>query len=127
MGASAQTVYKQVDAAGHTTYTDQPDTTASPRTATDPALGVASALAGNTAISSRHAAMIDANEAARRLEQAQLQREHGTQRLAGEQAHGIDAGLANHRYRRRQDELQRVVEQAQRRSSETGRVLRSYP
>lgn len=119
-GVSAQTVYKQIDAAGRITFTDRPDTIPSPTTATVPALDVANALASNSAISSPRAATIDANEAARRLGQAQLERKQGAQRLPGEQAHGSDASVVNDRYWRRQEQLQRAVEQAQRRSSETG-------
>ena len=126
-GVSAQTVHKQVDAAGRITYTDRPDATPSPQTATVSASSVADALASNTPISSRGAALIDANEATRRLRQAQLEREQGTERLPAEQAHGSDASAMNDRYRRRQEELLRVVEQAQRRSSETGQSLRAHP
>jgi len=125
-GVPAQTIYKQVDSAGRITYTDRPDTTPSPRAATVPALDVANALASNTAMSSRHAATIDANEAARRLRQAQLEREQGAERLPGEQAHGTGASEANRRYWQRQADLRRVVEQAQRRLDETGRLLRPH-
>lgn len=126
-GAPAQTVYRQVDAAGRITYTDRPDATPPPRAVTVPALDVASALAGNSPMSSRHAALIDANEAARRLRQAQREREQGAERLPGEQARGADASAANHRYAQRQEQLLREVEQAQRRLSETSRSLRAYP
>jgi hypothetical protein len=90
-------------------------------------LDVANALASNTAMSSRHAATIDANEAARRLRQAQLEREQGAERLPGEQAYGTDASVVNQRYWQRQEELRRVVVQAQRRLDETGRSLRAHP
>lgn len=126
-GVSAQTVYKQVDAAGHITYTDRPDTAPSPPTVEVPALEVANALASNSAMSSRSAAIINANEAARRLRQAEREREQGAERLPGEQAHGADVNEMNRRYWQRQDELRRAVEQAQRRSGETGRVLRVAP
>jgi len=127
-GVPAQTVYKQVDDAGRVTYTDRPDMTLtpSPPTATVSALDVASALATNTPISSRGAALIDANEAARRLGQAELERKQGAERLPGEQAQGADANAANHRYSQRQEDLRRVVEQAQRRSSEADRLLRAH-
>jgi len=92
----------------------------------DPALDVANALASNSAISSRQAAVTDANEAARRLRQAQLEREQGAERLPGEQAHATDASGVNPPYWRRQEELRRGVELAQRRSSETGRSLRAH-
>ena len=124
-GVSAQTVYKQADAAGHITYTDRPDTAPSPPTAKVPALDVANALASASAMSSRGAAIINSNEAARRLRQAEREREQGAERLPGEQAHGADANVMNRRYWQRQDELRRAVEQAQRRSDETGRVLRA--
>ena len=89
-------------------------------------LDVANALASNSAISSRRVAIIDTNEAARRLGQAQLQREQGAESLPGEQVQGIDVSVVNHRYWRRQEKLRRVIEQAQRRSSETrGRTARA--
>lgn len=124
----AQTIHKQVDAAGRITYTDRPDTTPLPQTEAipAPALDVTNALASNVAISSRQSALTDANEAARRLRQAQLEREQGAERLPSEQAHGTDASVVNPPYWRRQEELRRVVEQAQRRSSETGRLLRAH-
>ena len=125
----AQTIYKQVDDAGRVTYTDRPDMTStpspSPPTATVSALDVASALATNTAIFSRGAALIDANEAARRLRQARQDRGQGAERLPGEKAQGADANAANHRYSQRQEDLRRMVEQALRRSSETDRALRA--
>ena len=126
-GVPAQTVYKQVDDAGNVTYTDRPDTTSTPSRpmATVSALDVARALATNTPISSRGAALIDANEAARRLEQAELERKQGAERLPGEQAQGADANAANHRYSQRQEDLRRMVEQAQRRSNETDRSFRA--
>ena len=126
-GLSAQTIHKEIDAAGRVSYSDQPATTPSWHLATDPALDVKNALAGNFAISSRLAATVDADEAARRLGQALLERKLGTERLPGEQAHGADASVVNHRYRLRQDDLQRGVEQALRRARETSRSLRAYP
>ena len=76
-------------------------------------------------MSSRGAAIIDANEAMRRLEQVELELKQGAERLVGEQAHGADANAANQRYRQRQDDLRRAVEHAQRRSDKTGRALAS--
>lgn len=124
-GVSAQTVHKQIDAAGHITYSDRPDMTPAPPTV--PALEVASALASNTAMSSRSAAIIDANEAARRLRQAEREREQGAQRLPGEEAHDADANEMNRRYWQRQDELRRTVEKAQRRVDMADRALRAPP
>ena len=122
-GVPAQTIHKQIDAAGRITYSDQPETT--PSLPTVPGLEVANALASNSAMSSRRAATIDANEAKRRLEQVELERNQGADRLVGEQAHGADANAANQRYRQRQDDLRRAVEHAQRRSDKTGRALAS--
>lgn len=119
-GVSAQTVYKLVDDAGRITYTDQPDTTLSPQS-TVSAADVRSALAGNSAISSRPAATINANEAARRLGQAQLLRDRGTAPLPGERVKGAGPGAVNDRYWRRQEKLRLAVEDAQRRVDETHR------
>lgn len=126
-GVSAQTVFKQFDAAGRVTFTDRPDTAPSPSTALAPALDVASALASNSVISTRRAATIDANEAARRLGRAQLERKQGAQPLPGEQARGTDASVLNQRYLRRQEKLRHVHEQAQRRASAAVQMLRARP
>ena len=75
-------------------------------------------------MSSRGAAIIDANEAMRRLGQAELERKQGAERLPGEQASGTDTSVADDRYRQRQDELRRAVIYAQRRSDKTDRALR---
>lgn len=117
--ASAQAVYKEVDAEGRSTFSDRLDALPSSRTGNVPASDVASALARNVAMSSRRAAMINAREAQRRLTQALLQRAQGTRALPGEQAHGSTPGAVNHRYWRRQEQLMHAVEQAQRRLNET--------
>jgi hypothetical protein len=121
-GVSAQTVYRQVSAAGQITFTDQPDTKPAPQTTPAPAFEVTKAPASIVAISSRHAATINAKEAARRLGEAQLKRKQGAEPLPGEQAQGAHAGAVNHRYWRRQEQLRCAVEQAQRRSNETQRL-----
>ena len=108
-GVSAQTVHKQVDAAGRITYSDQSDT---PR----------KARPTYSAMSARHAATVDANEAARRLAQARLQRAQGAQPLPRELARGADANVVNHSYWQRQEKLRTVVEQAQLRYNETRRL-----
>jgi hypothetical protein len=126
-GVSAQAIYKEIDAAGRVAYSDQPATTPSWHLATVPALDVRNALAGNSAISSRLAATVDADEAARRLGQALLERKLGTERLPGEQAHGADAPAANQRYRMRQEDLQHEVGQALQRATRTARSLRTSP
>jgi hypothetical protein len=128
-GASvaAQAIYKEIDSAGHVTYSDQPDTTPSWHQATVPAVDVKNALAGNSAISSRRAAIVDADEAARRLSQALEERRLGAERLPGERAHGADAAAANLRYRARQEDLDREVGLAMQRVSLTARSLRTSP
>jgi hypothetical protein len=126
-GVAAQGIHKEIDAAGRVTYSDQPDTTPTWHLATVPALDVANALARNAAISSRFAATVDADEAARRLGQALLDRQLGAERLPGERVHGADASAANQRYRVRQQDLQREVEQALRRAGVTSRSLRERP
>ena len=122
---SAQTVYRQIDVEGRVTYSDRPGTTPLPPAI--PALDVANALASNSPMPSRSAAIIDANEAMRRLGQAELERKEGAERLSGEQARSGDASEANQRYRQRQEELRRAVEYAQRRSDKTDRTLRAIP
>lgn len=117
--ASAQALYKEVDADGRATFSDRLDALPSSRTGNVPTSDVASALARNTAMSSRRAAMINAREAQRRLTQALLQRAQGAEPLPGEQAHGSTPGAVNHRYWRRQERLMHAVEQAQRRLNET--------
>ena len=82
----AQTIYKQIDAAGHTTFSDRPaagsvspyetsrnqegSPVSPPRIANGNRSDVASALASNSAMSSIYAVTIDFNEATRRLRQA---------------------------------------------------------
>lgn len=122
-GVSAQTIYKQVGPGGSITYTDRPDATPSPQPETVPALDVANALAGKTAMSSRGAALIDANEAARRLRQTQLEHAQDAKRLPGAQADGTDASAASDRHRRRLEERRRAIERAQIRLHEARRSL----
>jgi hypothetical protein len=126
-GTSAQAIYKGIDSAGNVTYSDQPDTIPTWHLATVPAQDVKNALAGNHAISSRRAATIDADEATRRLGQALQERKQGAERLPGERADVADPTGANHRYRTRQEDLQREVEQAVQRATRTARLLRESP
>lgn len=126
-GVSAQEIYRQIGVDGHITYTDQPGTTPPPQAVTGPPLDVASALASNFALSSRHAATVDANEAARRLRQAQQELVLDAKRLPRLQARGSTAGEVSDRYDRRQEELQHQVERAQRRFIETQQALRAHP
>jgi hypothetical protein len=126
-GVSAQAIYKNVDTAGNIAYTDRSDALPSSQNATVPDLDAPKAPARITRISSRHAALIDANEAARRLRQAQLKRKQGVEPMAGENVHGSGASTLNHRYWRRQEKLRHAVENAQRRSGQTSRPAPRAP
>jgi len=77
---------------------------------------VATALAGNSAISSRAAAAIDAKEAARRLEKARSTRAQGVKPLPGEQGRSASANELKYAYWQRQERLRLAVELAQRRA-----------
>jgi hypothetical protein len=100
----AQTVYKQVDDDGRAVFSDRPP--------------AKSALAPSAR---RGARQIEANEAARRLKQAQLERKRGIDPQPGELTPGTGKSTVNYRYWRRQEKLRQVVEQAQRRANETQR------
>jgi len=99
---SAQTIYKSVDGHGHTRFADVPPVA--------------------VAVLSRRGATIESNEAARRLQRAQTDRRLGTEPRPGELNAGNGARAVNYRYWRRQERLRHVVEQAQRRSTETLRM-----
>ncbi|HLX80637.1 MAG TPA: DUF4124 domain-containing protein [Burkholderiales bacterium] len=116
---SAQAIFKLVDAGGRTTFTDHPDT--APAMQADAPRG-AEAERPSTRISGissrRVAAAVDANEAARRLQQARLKRSRGMAPLAGEKSRD---GAPNARYWRRQEKLRILVDDAQRRLKVTGK------
>lgn len=114
---AAQTIHRQVDAAGHITYSDIAGEPA-PASRRPGAAEVRHALDNETAISSRSAAAIDAEEAERRLARSKLQRAEGESPLAGEREPGGSRAL-NHRYWQRQEKLLRRVDEAQRRVDET--------
>jgi hypothetical protein len=125
MGASAQTIYKQVDSAGRTTFTDRPDPSLPAQSMAGPG-SIASAApeapklaAPGTLLTSRRSAFIDANEAARRLAQAELMRSEGANPLPGEQSHGAAGLVPNQRYVQRQEKLRLMVERARQRVNET--------
>ena len=119
-GVSAQAVFKVVDAGGKIMFTDRPETTPAPQAEAAPELDQARSPARIAGTSSRRAAaIVDANEAARRLRQAQLKRKQGMEPMAGERAQGAQGGAVNVRYWRRQENLRLLVEQAQRRQRET--------
>jgi len=117
-GTPAQTIiYKQVDSAGRITFTDRPDANLPAQAMTGPALEAPKAPAAVVTMASRRSASIDANEAARRLAQAQLMRSEGAEPLPGERTPGT--GVPNERYWQRQEKLRVLVEQAQQRANET--------
>jgi hypothetical protein len=106
VNAAAQTVYKNVDDEGRTTFTDQPPAQPSGRLATP-----------------RRGGKVDMTESARRLKQARLERTLGAAPAPGELNRGPGAPTVNHRYWQRQEKLRIVVERALRRSNETGRLI----
>jgi|SRR5271154_6894345 len=110
---SAQEIYRHVSLVGGVTFTDQRDP--------EPEAEAAQTPARRPAISQQRAATVNANEAERRLAQAHLKREQGIKPLPGEQVQGSKGTVLSYRYWRRQEKLRLVVEQAQRRLSETHR------
>jgi len=94
--ACAQEIFKQVDADGSTTFSDQP-----PR---------------KPVILPRRGGKVDVSEAARRLEQARLARKKGFEPGPGEFTKVGDMRTVNYRYWKRQEKLRVAVEVAQRRS-----------
>jgi hypothetical protein len=113
-GASAQKVYKMVDAGERVTFTDQPGLSPELELAPEPeTLRQPKRIAGIS--SPRAAAAVDASESARRLRQAQLKRFEGMEPMPGE----LTSGVPNNRYWQRQEKLRRLVEMAQRRQQET--------
>lgn len=119
--ASAQTIHVKIGSDGHKSFTDIAGAT--PDRETAPAVEEPRAPAGTMAKGSRRAAVVDATEAHRRLGQAQRSRKQGAQPLPSELATAYGAGVVHHSYWRRQEKLRLAVEQAQRRSNETGTLL----
>jgi len=100
---SAQEVFKDVDEAGRTTFSDQPPPVR------------------KSFIAPRRGGKVDVSEAARRLQQAQLARMQGLEPRPGEFVRASGTRTLNYRYWQRQEKLRRDVEQAQRRSQDTQR------
>ena len=119
-GAWAQlAVYKSVDP-GQATYAEGPGAPSSPQEATaDPES--AAPQVKKRALPSRNSAMVNANEARRRLAQAELKRSQGTEPLPGETTRGPDGVAVNSRYWERQVKLRMEVESALRRVNATQR------
>ncbi len=131
----AQTIYKQIDAAGRTTFSDRPaagsvspyetsrnqegSPVSPPRIANGNRSDVASALASNSAMSSIYAATIDFNEATRRLRQARDTRQEVMEPRGREWSDSLGTSAMTKRYQRRQRRLEREVVAAERRAHET--------
>jgi len=120
-GPSAQTVHRQLDAEGRITFSDRADAT--PASPAEAAPAAEPTPVRKSAISPRRGAMVEANEAERRLKQARLARARGAEPLPTERVRGAGAGAVNHRYWQRQEKLRLEVELALRRSNETRRSL----
>ena len=117
--ASAQAVYRHVNLSGGITYTDQPEPALPSDRETAPEPDAAQAPARRPYVSPRLAATVNANEAGRRLAQAEFKRRQGVKPLPGEQVRRGKAMVPNYRYWQRQEKLRLLVEQAQRRLSAT--------
>jgi hypothetical protein len=138
----AQTVYRQVDATGHITFTDRREVApadsffSSPNEPQDAKSrsasrsgarhDVATALALNSAMTSGFAADVDFKEATRRLRQARQERRDGKKALYGEQVERNDSNGQYLRYRKRQQGLEREVVLATQRVEETLRARGVY-
>ena len=124
----AQAIYRNVDATGNIAYSNRADALPSPRVEAVPDPDAPKAPARISGISSRRAAaLVDANEAARSLRQAQMKRRQGMEPMPGERVRGSGASTLNHRYWRRQEKLRQAVENAQRRLSQASRLAPRAP
>jgi hypothetical protein len=137
-GVSAQTIYKLMDANGHTTFTNRPaegivvpygkslmqesDSAPPSRVSNGTRPDLAKALVSNSPMTSLYAATIDFSEATRRLRQARQSLQEGIQSRPREQTDGGGTGAINKRYMRRQQRLEREVVAAERRAHETSLV-----
>jgi len=106
-------VYKQVDLAGNTVYTDRLEVP--PSEPKDSAADSKPQDRPARAAPSRRHSLVNASEAQRRLAQAQLKRKQGKAPLPGERAQ--ETGELTYAYWRRQEKLRIEVEQAQRRAN----------
>lgn len=102
--ASAQEIPKPVDVDGNSASSDKPP----PR---------------KTGFLPRRIGKVDVSEATRRLEHAQMARQQGLEPRPGEFVQVSGARTVNYRYWKRQEKLRVAVEQAQRRSQATHRVV----
>ena len=119
VSASAQMIHTSVSLDGHKTFSDRAATTPEP---VPEAVAAPRTPAGTMARGSRGALLVNANEAGRRLAQAQRKRSNGMALEPGESDRIAGGILVNARYWIRQQGLDLEVEQAQRRSNETQRL-----
>jgi hypothetical protein len=120
-GAYAQVV-NQVDDAGHATTTNRPEPALPQETVPDQPGEVSVPRTVRPRIPSKLAAEINAREAQRRLEQAQLKRKQGLEPLPGERTQVNGTTMVSYGYWRRQEQLRLAVEKAQRRWNQTHRA-----
>jgi hypothetical protein len=122
-GASAQlAVYKAADPAGQTTHTDGSGASVQPLEATADPENPAPQVK-RRALPSRNSAMVNANEAKRRLAQAELKRRLGKAPLPGETTRGPGGVAVNDRYWQRQVKLRIEADEAQRRVNVTQKTV----
>jgi hypothetical protein len=115
-------VYKAADPVGQTTHSDGPDASVkSQEAATDPESPAPQVK--RRALPSRNSAMVNANEARRRLAQAELKRSVGKAPLPGETTRGPDGVAVNNRYWQRQVKLRIEADEAQRRVNATQKMV----
>jgi hypothetical protein len=120
--ASAQlAVYKSIDPEGRITYTDRHEPAFKLADSTEPEAPAAEPK--RRALPSRGSAVVNANEAKRRLAQAERKRKLGKEPLAGESIQGPDGTLVSYRYWQRQEKLRIEVELAQRRANVVQRPM----
>jgi hypothetical protein len=120
--ASAQlAVYKSIDPEGHITYTDRQEPGS--LLVGDAESEAPAAEPRRRALPSRGSALVNANEAKRRLAQAERKRKLGKEPLAGESTQGPDGIMVSYRYWQRQEKLRIEVERAQRRANVVQRTL----
>jgi Domain of unknown function (DUF4124) len=120
--ASAQlAVYKSIDSEGRITYTDRQEPESQLVDGAESAAPAAEPR--RRALPSRGSALVNANEAKRRLAQAERKRKLGKTPLAGESTQGPDGTTVSYRYWQRQEKLRVEVEKAQRRANAVQRPV----
>jgi hypothetical protein len=130
-GASAQTIYTVVDAAGHKVFTDHPEPALRADTQSLPPFDrpidvtpdgrsdVDYALSTGLAISSRRSMDVNIKEAARRSQQSKAKRNQSAQLILGGTVPGTSPGALNEHYWLRPDMLQRQIDEGGRRSGDS--------